>query len=191
MNGQKLFPHLRLITISGLSAAGKDTITNLLAPQIGWPVLTISQIMRDHCKKIGRELPSDPDLEFNQQIENLIRHQIATAQHLVLASNRTAGYHAYHYLQQHPQAPQDTFSILITAPQEVRIQRLAQRDHLSPEAARLRLTQRDQIDLHVYQQLLGVNPLEPQYFDLVVDTSQHSPDQATELILKKLNPFMQ
>ena len=191
---------LRLITISGLSASGKDTITNLLTPEVGWPVMTVSQIMREHCKKIGSELPTVPDLEFNQQIENQIKYQIAHAHQLILASNRTAGYHAWvwkqHQLKDTSEVGFDSsevdgkhdhiFSILITAPQAIRIQRLAQRDKLSIPAAQNHVVNRDRIDLKVYQQLLGVNPLNPQYFDLIIDTSEHTPNQAINLILNKI-----
>lgn len=80
--------------------------------------------------------------------------------------------------------PERTLRVLVVAPREDRVERLAKRLDLSPEAASARLEREDADRLRFNRHHFHVDADDPSLFDLVVNTGALSVGLATELVVE-------
>jgi len=78
----------------------------------------------------------------------------------------------------------DVLNVRIQAPRPLRIQRVAERENIGVREAEARVAEGDRARVGFIERAYRVRADDPRAFDLVVDTGNLSPDQATRLIVE-------
>jgi hypothetical protein len=84
-------------------------------------------------------------------------------------------------------APGRPFRVWLDVPQEVRAQRLARRDGITPEAASAHIQKRDADNRGRYKKVYGIDIFEHAGFDLVLDAPAGTPELLAEKIVQAYN----
>lgn len=79
------------------------------------------------------------------------------------------------------------FKILLTADQDTRIKRIIGREHKSYSIVKQEITMRERIELERYEKLYEVNYKESSHYDLIIDTTDLTPEQIIEQIIETLD----
>ena len=81
----------------------------------------------------------------------------------------------------------DVFHVRLVAPIELRIQRVQQSTGMTADAARARVSQRDQASAEYVKRFYDVDAADPLLYDMVINTSKMTPAAAADLIIKALD----
>ncbi len=170
----------RVITISGDIATGTSTLATGLAKELGWERFNSGDFFRAWMPAHGFTLEQADKVppEIDKQIDYGVQDQIKTATHKIFES-RLAGWLA--------QDIEGVFKVLCLADPNECVKRFAFREQLSTEQAIKKMDERSKKLQQKFHDLYGIeNCFDPQYFDLVVDTTTLTPEQVRESVLSKL-----
>jgi cytidylate kinase len=81
-------------------------------------------------------------------------------------------------LREHPRC----LHVRMTAPIALRVRRIAEREGLSAEKAKERVEESDKARLDYHRKYFKINPADPDLYDVVINTSHISEEDAAELI---------
>jgi cytidylate kinase len=124
------------------------------------------------------EMARDPeektvsDSTYQETMAALVRELAASGQIVIL------GRGSQMILRDLPRA----LHVLCTAPDEVRCQRIAERDEIGMDEARKRGAETDQARAAFYRKFWKVDVEDPQLYDLTIDTSRLSYEAAAEVV---------
>jgi len=171
---------LPVIVVSGQPGSGKSTVARGLAERLGLRYLYTGEIFRGIARARGMSLAelsklaeedASIDLEIDRRtLEEALKGGVVIDSHLagwVLAGIAD-------------------FSVYLKAPLRVRIERIAGRDGVGPEAAATDILGRESSQWRRFRGLYSIDTTDLSIFDLVIETSHYSPDELVELILKAL-----
>ncbi len=174
-------PNLKNITISGDIGTGTTTLSKKLAQILDWEYLNAGEYFRkyqrDHnipFENTG-EIPEEVDKELDYSYQDLMKTQSNT-----IFESHLAGWLAKDL--------SETLKVLLTCDFDEAMKRVSQRENISVEEA-TELSEKRGIALHniKFKKLYGVeNCFDPEYFDLVIDTTKIPPDQVLQTVLKSL-----
>ena len=82
-------------------------------------------------------------------------------------------------LREHPRC----LHVRTTAPIAVRVPRIAEREGLSPEKAKERVEESDKARRDFHRKYFKINPADPDFYDIVINTAHISEEDAAELIV--------
>ena len=160
-----------IVTLSGPPGSGKSTAGRIAADLLHLEYLSAGALFRAEAERRGWSLS-----EFSRYAEGhpevdraLDDRMLAEARPDRLLEGRITG-----ALLRRRGAP--TLSIVVTAPEEVRVERLAGRDHLSIEAARRATREREASERDRYLRYYGID-LAREPADLEVDSSRLSAEE--------------
>ena len=191
MNSPIEIPGIRNITISGRIGTGKTTLAIKLGNVLNWQVLDGGKIFRKISDDMGKSIietsqrPDKFDIEYEEMIKKLLREE----KHQIVQSH-LAGFDA--------QNIKGVFKILVICRDEkgddktdIRIDRLMNRDSASIEEAKYEIIEREKQNLDKFRRLYANNDPEwvywdEKYYDLVINTYSHNPDEALKIALKHL-----
>lgn len=169
------------VAISGDIGTGKTTLSKKLAEKLGWKRVHAGEFFRNwhethniplsDTKEIPPELDMKIDFGFKDQMKN---------QEDTIFESRLAGWLAKDF--------KNTFKILCITDFEVAAKRASQRDNLPIEDEKEEMKKRATALKEKFKILYDVDDyLDPKYFNLVLDTTNTSPDQALEIVLRHSN----
>ena len=191
MNAPIEIPGIRNITISGRIGTGKTTLAIKLGNVLNWQVLDGGKIFRKISDDMGKSIietsqrPDKFDIEYEEMIKKLLREE----KHQIVQSH-LAGFDA--------QNIKGIFKILVICQDEkgddkadIRIDRLMNRDSSSIEEAKYEIIEREKQNLDKFRRLYANNDPEwvywdEKYYDLVINTYSHNPEEALKIALKHL-----
>jgi cytidylate kinase len=165
------------IAISGKSGCGNSTVSKLLAERVG--LRLINYTFHDMARERGisfeeicrlAELDDQYDLYLDRR-----QVELASSGGCVLASRLAIWL-----------LPQASLKVYLSASQQVRAQRIAQREGLDAARSLQDLVQRDTRDRNRYLRLYGIDLDDSRAADLVVDTEAGDPAYVVETILAAL-----
>lgn len=164
-----------VIAISGLHGAGKTTVARALAKKFGLRYVCAGTIFRQLAKENGMTLEEfSRYAERNPAIDRLIdeRTVAAAEEGDVLIDARLAGW----------MAKQADLKILLTAPLEVRVRRIARRERRSYREVLKETVRREESEARRFRRLyrINVNDLSP--FDLIVNNKNLAAEETTRLL---------
>ena len=170
------------ITISGPPGAGTTTIAKLLQQQLQLPYVYTGEIFRTLAKEHNMNLAefssyAEHHPEIDQELDKKQLH-ILKQQHLIL-EGRLAGWLAYHH---HIPA----HKILLTATENIRANRILNREKGDLKQRKNEMIQREKSETLRYKQIYHININNPDYYDLVIDTSDKPPNQILQAILNHI-----
>ena len=168
------------IAISGDIGTGKSTLARLLSEKLGWEYVSAGNYFRVWYKSKGMDVSKVYGIpeEEDRKMEADFKKEMAERSNIVFES-RLAGWLAQDYLK--------TLKVLCVVDSEEAYKRVAKRDSVSVEEAEKLSKQRGKDLVDKFNKLYGVSDfLDPKYFDLVIDTTNLSPEQVLEKVLNKI-----
>lgn len=191
MGKQAELKNIRNITISGKIGAGATSLAKNLSKTLGWDFLEGGDIF----EKIHKELklsqamvnsrPDHFDLEYEKKVKNMLKNE----NHRIIQSH-LAGFDA--------QSIDGVFKILVVCEdshgndkEEIRIDRLINRDEVSVEEAKEEVLEREKQHLEKWRRLYVNNDQnwvywDKKYYDLVVNTYSRNQEETLNLALEKI-----
>ncbi|MEK6896322.1 MAG: cytidylate kinase family protein [Nanoarchaeota archaeon] len=200
-----------VIAISGLPGSGSTTTARLLAKKLNLEYLSPGRIFKDLGRGIAKDQPYYPvfaELCASRNIaipnytasndsqatvnlwetsfgKNPVTHEIideVQRRHAQKGNVVIDGKLSLHML------PQARPKIWLTGDLDTRVQRVAQRDSISPEAARELLTKRESQEAENWKKMYGFDYREQKKdATLVIDTSNLSPEQVADKIFSSIH----
>ena len=166
-----------VVAVSGLPGAGKSTYAKLIAEKLGLRYVSIGELFRSIAKSKGLELVEahrlaevDPSLDLEvdaKAYEEALKGGVVVDGHLAgWLLSRVAD-----------------LKLFLTAPLEVRAERVAKRDGLSLDEALKQVLEREESNRRRYLELYSIDTSDLSCFDLVVNTSKWSREELGELIV--------
>jgi cytidylate kinase len=169
------------IILSGKRACGKTTLFWDLQKLLNWPTFSVSLFLRDYIHRFNlrdTEEVFSKSPEISRDIDTRVEQLLESA-HKVIIDTRLYGYIDRPF--------PDTLKVLLTARNEVRIKRAAFREQTTIEVQQSRLIKKEEEWIHRMEVMYGRTDLfDPIHYDLVVDTSDLTPQQ----ILVKLSEVL-
>ncbi|WP_147635256.1 (d)CMP kinase [Treponema pectinovorum] len=172
----KLNKELR-IAVSGKSGCGNTTVSTLLSEKLGIKLINYT----------FRQLALEKGLTLAQVIENaknddsydeyVDKHQVE----LALKESCVLGSRLAIWMLK-----EADFKIYLLASDEIRAQRVFNREGGDLDEIKRFTAMRDSEDSRRYLKLYGIDNEKYDFVDLVVDTSKYTPDEIVELILDRL-----
>lgn len=186
-----ILPSVRLITISGRIASGSTTLAKKLAYALHWRRMEGGEIFWEAVRsKLGLSekdtglRPDEEDRVFDESLKNLLK----TKEQMVVET-KLAGFIA--------RDMKDVFKVLVLCTDHgedqtnIRIDRLVNREHMSIAEAKEEVLAREKSDVEKWRRLYAHDDpswtyWDSKYYDLVVNTYSHDPDEALAFVLEKI-----
>lgn len=181
------------VAISGRPGAGRTTLIANLKPllsPLGWEFFSGGQWARQFSIQAGKKNPSDPKHHFATDYGDDIDHKIDVAMreklsdpnvHMVVES-WIAGWNM--------QGLPHVLKVLLMCNDALRIDRVVNRDNLAVEEAKAHLKEREEANIAKWRRMYGIDDFwDPKYYDLVINTYSHGPNETLALLLQALGYY--
>ena len=163
------------ITISGLTGSGKSSLAEFLSKELELKHITIGKIFRDIAEERGIDIA-----EYDKISEEAVNKE---ADKRTLQLSITGGYVIEGRLASLASGKYSDLKIFLTAPIEVRAERVSKRNNISFDAAFHKVEERDKAVTKRYMDLYGIDLLDLSIYDLVLNNEKISKDETGELVL--------
>lgn len=171
------------IAISGPAGSGKTTVCMLVAQRLGYDFVLMGQVFR----KMALEREMDLEVfgrlaEENETIDKELDERmlaLAKASEDIVLEGRLTG-----LMLRHHSVP--AMAVHISAPEEVRVRRIAQRERKPDEEARKELRMRENSERKRYLAYYGIDLLDASAYDMCIDSSSTPADKIADMIVDKV-----
>jgi cytidylate kinase len=168
-----------VITVGGLHGTGKSTYAKLLAEDLKLRHVSAGELFRTVAREKKITLDdmnriTDTDPEIDKKIDQTIKQEADKGN--VILDGQLAAWMA---------GDKTVLKILLIAPKEVRLKRIAERDGISLEDAEKRTLYREKIEKERYKRYYGIDVSDPSIYDLIIDTNLY-PFEEMKKIIKKI-----
>ncbi|VVC03005.1 Putative adenylate kinase [Candidatus Bilamarchaeum dharawalense] len=161
-----------IIAVSGLTGSGKNTLGELLAKKLGYKL--VCPTFKDLAAKEKISL-----MEFQKKAEK--DHDIDKKFDAILKEQATGNCVVTTWLG--PWIVEADIRIKVTAPLEVRAERVAKRDGMTLTQAKKHVKERDEENRMRYKKVYGIDIYDESKFDAILDNSNKTPEQLLEIAL--------
>ncbi len=166
-----------IITVSGLTGSGKNTIGELLATKLNYSV--VSPTFKDLAKKEGISLmqfqkKAEQDHDIDKKFDELLKEQVAEAGNCIVTT----------WLA--PWILDADFRVYLDVPEKLRAKRIAKRDNMSEKEALKHVSERDNGNRKRYLAVYNIDIFDRKKFNLIVKNEDSTPEEIVEEIIKKL-----
>ncbi len=168
------------ITVSGKICTGKTTLFNGLHKRLGWPTFSTSQFVREYTRthQTDLEKAEEQNEKMTVMMDTRMKEMLKTPGNL-LAEGWMAGIMANHY--------KGILKVLLVCDDKVRIQRFADREHVTYEEAKARLETRENNWMHKVGKVYKRNDFfDPKHYDVVIDTSDKTAKEVETIVLSSI-----
>jgi len=170
------------ITISGTPGSGKTTVAQILEKKLGLKYVYSGMIFRELAKKHNMGLEEfgkyceknsriDKELD-NKQLEILKKGD-------VILEGRLAGWLAY-------KNNIPALKVLIDADLETRARRIVNREEGEIEKRKKEIQKREESEAKRYKKYYKADLKDKSIYDLVIDSTNKTPEEIVEFIIQKL-----
>jgi cytidylate kinase len=173
----------RVVTIGGLHGTGKSSVADSIAQRFGLKRVSAGVIFRQLAKERGLTLEefsriAEGDLEIDKLIDST-QKKAAKDGNAVIDGQLAAwmaGEHA-------------DLKILLTAPTEARIKRIAARDGTDFEFAKRETIAREGSEKARYMEYYKVDISDLSIYDLILNTGKYDLEGVTEIVAKAIETY--
>ena len=175
------------IIISGMPAAGKSTVAEILAKRLKLKAINVGDIIKS--KFLGRENEANywdtyegfMAVKKREEDENIDKSVDKAVLRILKKGNIIITSYVMPWLSKHG------YKVWLEASPEERAKRLAKRDKLSLEEGINIIRRRDKENYLLYKKLYNINlGKDKKPFDLVIDTEKLSPEEIADIIIKNI-----
>ncbi len=178
-----ILPKYRIITVSGKIASGTSTLAGNLSRFLKWKHINVGEIQRRydrthhiHENMHGAEARSD---RHENEIDAMTKTMLAKESDVVYEA-WLAGFMA-------KDIPGILKVLLTCSHEDIRIDRVMNRDNTGVDEAKAWIKQRESENLRKWQKLYGPYDFwNPRYYNLIIDTYQCGPMETMGKVLDKL-----
>jgi cytidylate kinase len=173
-----------VVTIGGPHGTGKSTYAKMIARQFKIRYVSAGQLFRDLAKERGVSLEELSKQAANSpEIDRMIDERSAAeaAKGDAVIEGQLAAWMAKDIAQ---------VRIYLKAPDEERIARIANRDHLDYEAARRQTLERERIQRERYRRYYEVNIDDLSLYNIVIDTGNRSVESTSAELIAKIHEIL-
>jgi cytidylate kinase len=152
------------IAVSGKHGAGKSTVAKALADKFHLRCISAGKIFRDLAKERGMSLAdfslvAEKDPQIDREIDDRTSREAANGN--VVIDAYIAGWVASHFAD---------IKIYLQASLEVRVRRMAERDHRGYTEMLEETRAREESQRHRFREFYGIDVTDIRIFDLVLNT---------------------
>lgn len=168
-----------LITISGVPGSGKTTVARILSQKLGVRHIYAGDIYRQHAQQLGISLADlNSRAEQDHSIDRALDERMAdyAREGDVVLEGRLAAFVAR-------QQGVDALKVCLTAGDDVRARRVAEREQGDSQAVLVENTARHDSDARRYQAIYGWDLHDSSIYDLVIATDDQHPEAVADQIL--------
>lgn len=159
------------ITICGLAGTGTSTVGRQLAAELDYEFVSTGDIFRSKARDLGMSLNEFEELcktdeQYDKALDADIEKLGRTKDDLVVESRL-----AWYFIP-------DSFKVKFECNDEVRTDRIAERDGISREDAHRQTGEREEYIRDRYRRYYGIECFDdPAHFDCVIDTTEIRPPE--------------
>nr|MBD3197655.1 AAA family ATPase [Candidatus Lokiarchaeota archaeon]MBD3202049.1 AAA family ATPase [Candidatus Lokiarchaeota archaeon] len=176
---------MAIITLSGLHGTGKSTIGKLLSEHVKYYYFSTGQAFRDLAEDYEMNIEQFTEyVENHPEIDKLLDQKAIEVAHNkknVVIESQLASYLL---------KDEADFKILLTAPLEVRVQRMCERDESSYEEKLKETTLRETSEEERFKELYDIDLkdeiLKKEVFNLIINTKSLSIEEIVNKIIREL-----
>jgi predicted cytidylate kinase len=183
------------IAISGPPGAGRSTLLKNLKTivvPLGWEIFSGGDWSRQFSIQQGKHDLNDPTHhkatdygeDIDHQIDLSLREKLSNPDTHVAVESWIAGWNM--------RGLKHVLRILLTCDDALRIDRVVNRDNISVDMAKMHLREREEANLEKWSKMYGVPKTDfwdVKYYDLVINTYSHGPQETLNLVLQALGYF--
>lgn len=171
------------VSISGPPGSGKTTVATLVSKSLHLKLILTGQVFRAQAKEAGMDVHSYNNLaEKDKSIDEKLDAEIlrlAKKSEDVLVEGRLAG-HILHGNN----VP--AFKVFVTAPANIRAKRIAKRESTAWEHEMGKLASRELSEKKRYKDFYGINVEDMSIYDLVIDSSEITAEEAANIVIAEI-----
>lgn len=174
-----------VITVSGPHGTGKSTYARALADALRLRYVSAGELFRDLAKERGMSLGEFSRIAANDPaIDNLIdeRTKAEAKKGGVVIDAQLAAWIVKDLADA---------KVLISAPDEVRFKRIAQREGISVQDAEKQTLARESIQRERYRKYYGVDVSDLRIYDLKIDAGRYPLEEAKSIVIESVRRFLE
>jgi cytidylate kinase len=170
------------ITVSGFPGSGTTTVAKLLEKKTGFTYVYSGDIFRKMAKKYGMSLE-----EFGRYCENhkeideeLDRYQLKILEKgNVILEGRISGWIAY-------RNNIVSLKVVLETDLETRVERIIKREKGDFKKRKQEIVDREKSEATRYKKYYDIDVCDSSIYDLVIDSSDKTPEEIVEIIFKEI-----
>jgi len=173
-----------VITISGPHGTGKSTYAKALAEALGLRYIAAGEIFRDIAKQeklslgeLSDRAAQDPKLD--RMLDE--RTKAEAKRGGVVIDAQLGAWMARDLVD---------VKVLLTAPDEVRFRRIADREGVSMEEARRETEYREMVQQKRYKDYYGIDVTDLSIYDASIDTGLHSIEETKKIVIESVRELL-
>jgi cytidylate kinase len=169
---------LPIIAVSGPHGSGKSTAAQKVAEQLKYKYVSAGKLFRDMAKKEGKNIEEFSKIaEKREEIDRFIDDQtlkIAKTENDIVIDAQLGGW-----------VLKDLADLLIyiTAPLEIRIQRIAQREEKSIDTIKTETLTREKSEKERYQKLYNIDISDLSIYDVIINSNKFDASDCVQIIM--------
>jgi cytidylate kinase len=173
-----------LITVSGPAGSGKSTLAASLADALDYDHVSGGDIFRSLAEErdmtpLELNRAAEDDDQIDRDLDRRLRDIAADRDDLVLES-RLAGWMAGDYAD---------IKLWLTAPLDVRADRIAQRENKPFEQARTETVERSESEAQRYREYYDIDFADLSIYDLAINTARWDPSGTLSIALHAVDSY--
>jgi len=173
-----------VITVAGPHGTGKSTYGKMIADEFNLRHISIGKIFREMAKQKNLSLEEfslyvEKHPEIDNELDDKIVEEAKKGENVIIDSQLSAWM----------TKDLSDIKIYFTAPDSVRIQRIAERDNISFEEAKKETIARENSEKKRYKEIYNIDITDLSIYDLILNTAIWPIESIFQIIKKAINEY--